>query len=241
MSGRICDLTPAQAEKLRRLRVLLDETVAQEDIKIQKDFAEFEDYWILKFLRARKFVVNDAFDMILSHLRWRRTFAGGVETITFERIEKVVRGLYCYRHFDSENRVIEWVRMGLHDKNTRDLELTQMMVVYNSEFGRRYMSPTVEYKTSVFDCTNIGHKSLDIQLGKFIAQMGAENYPETMGRLVVYNAPFIFWASWAMFKPFIDPVTASKIHFCNTIQQLEEFIPRSKIPIQNQRCYIGRQ
>jgi len=223
-------LTCEQLALLEQLKERMNNTVCSQE-SWRSDWEDFSDFWIAKFLRARKWVVEDACQMLIAHLQWRRSFAGGIETITEERVRSALHsGVYCYRHLDAQNRVIEWVRVKLYDKHTRDLELMQMMIVYNSEFGRRFMSPAVQYRTSVFDCTGVGLKQIDMTMGRFIAEMGEKNYPDTMGMLVVYNAPFCFWASWALFKPFIDPVTVSKIHFVNDLASLEKHIPRSKIP-----------
>lgn len=55
------------------------------------------------------------------------------------------------------------------------------------------------------------------------------NYPESLGSVVVYKAPWVFNQIWRIIKGWLDPVVASKIHFAKNIDELESFIPRSRI------------
>jgi len=53
-------------------------------------------------------------------------------------------------------------------------------------------------------------------------------YPETLYRLIVVNAPFLVQALWAIMKPWLDPITQSKIVWGN--DKLEKYIDKTDIP-----------
>ncbi len=36
---------------------------------------------------------------------------------------------------------------------------------------------------------------------------------QVLGQAIVVNAPFLFSASWAVIRPWLDPVTANKVRF----------------------------
>lgn len=55
------------------------------------------------------------------------------------------------------------------------------------------------------------------------------NYPESLGSVVVYKAPWVFNQIWRIIKGWLDPVVASKIHFAKNIDELETYVPRSRI------------
>lgn len=55
------------------------------------------------------------------------------------------------------------------------------------------------------------------------------NYPESLGSVLVYHAPWIFSGIWKIIKGWLDPVVASKVHFCSSLDELADFIPKSKI------------
>ena len=41
--------------------------------------------------------------------------------------------------------------------------------------------------------------------------LGQYRYPETMGKFYIINAPWGFSGAWTVVKPWLDPVTVSKI------------------------------
>ena len=64
---------------------------------------------------------------------------------------------------------------------------------------------------------------------KFMIKCFEANYPESLGSVVVYKAPWVFNQIWRIIRGWLDPVVASKIHFAKTVDELESFIPRSRI------------
>lgn len=56
------------------------------------------------------------------------------------------------------------------------------------------------------------------------------NYPESLGTVLVYKAPWVFNAVWSIVRGWLDPVVAGKVHFAKNIDELEKFIPRKQIP-----------
>lgn len=55
------------------------------------------------------------------------------------------------------------------------------------------------------------------------------NYPESLGQVLVYKAPWVFNQIWRIIKGWLDPVVASKIHFAKNVDELSNFIPRNRI------------
>jgi hypothetical protein len=46
---------------------------------------------------------------------------------------------------------------------------------------------------------------------KEAAKIGQDYYPETMGKMFIINAPFVFSSIWSMVKGWIDEKTRKKI------------------------------
>lgn len=55
------------------------------------------------------------------------------------------------------------------------------------------------------------------------------NYPESLGVAIVHKAPWVFQGIWKIIKGWLDPVVANKVHFTNSISELEQYIDKSNI------------
>lgn len=76
----------------------------------------------------------------------------------------------------------------------------------------------------------------DMNALKIMAGGLQDNYPECLGTVYVFNAPWIINGIWSMIKAWLDPVVASKVQFLSKVEQLAEFIDISNIP-----SYMGGQ
>lgn len=65
-----------------------------------------------------------------------------------------------------------------------------------------------------------------------IAETDQEYYPETLGTILVINAPIYFTCIWSVIKPWLDALIVEKIHIvgANYLPVLKEFINEDQIP-----------
>lgn len=77
--------------------------------------------------------------------------------------------------------------------------------------------------------TDFSLSNMDYSPVKFMIKCFEANYPESLGSVLVYKAPWVFSGIWKIIKGWLDPVVASKIHFASDVHELEEWIPRSQI------------
>jgi hypothetical protein len=54
-------------------------------------------------------------------------------------------------------------------------------------------------------------------------------YPDTLGVALVLNSPWLFSGCWALIKPWIDPVTATKVIFTDN-KKIPEWMDKANIP-----------
>eukprot|EP00428_Durinskia_dybowskii_P077443 CAMPEP_0170354994 /NCGR_PEP_ID=MMETSP0117_2-20130122/409_1 /TAXON_ID=400756 /ORGANISM="Durinskia baltica, Strain CSIRO CS-38" /LENGTH=508 /DNA_ID=CAMNT_0010609009 /DNA_START=73 /DNA_END=1595 /DNA_ORIENTATION=+ len=52
-------------------------------------------------------------------------------------------------------------------------------------------------------------------------KMDQEMYPETLGRIMIVNAPNVFPMIWGVMKPWFDPITAAKVKILGTDYQVK--------------------
>lgn len=84
-------------------------------------------------------------------------------------------------------------------------------------------------QTLVFDLSEFSLANMDYTPVKFIIKCFEANYPESLGSVLVYKAPWIFQGIWKIIRGWLDPVVANKVQFCSGVDELQQWIPRSQI------------
>ncbi|KAM9887120.1 hypothetical protein OXX79_013846, partial [Metschnikowia pulcherrima] len=82
----------------------------------------------------------------------------------------------------------------------------------------------------MFDLSGFSMKNADNAPVKFLTSIFEAHYPESLGIVIVHNAPWIFSTVWNIIKNWLDPVVASKIHFTKSYEDLQKFIEPKYIP-----------
>jgi hypothetical protein len=78
--------------------------------------------------------------------------------------------------------------------------------------------------------TDFSMANMDYTPVKFMIKCFEANYPESLGTVLVYKAPWVFNAVWSIVRGWLDPVVAGKVHFAKSIDELEKYVPRTQIP-----------
>ncbi|KIV99890.1 hypothetical protein, variant [Verruconis gallopava] len=209
------------------------------------------DALLLRFLRARKWDVNAALVMAISALHWRlaeshvdsdimpngeagmlecsKTQTGQKAKECEDFMSQIRMGKSFLHGRDKEGRPICYVRVRLHKPGQECEESIERFTVYTIETARMFLRPPVDTATVVFDMTDFGMANMDYAPVKFMIKCFEANYPESLGVVLVHNAPWIFNTVWKIIRGWLDPVVASKIHFTNNLKDVQEFIDYNSI------------
>ena len=209
------------------------------------------DALLLRFLRARKWDVHAALVMMVSTMHWRAQEMHVDDDIMLRGEGHAIReskssyaaekkegddfmaqlrmGKSFLHGTDKDGRPCCYVRVRLHRQGEQSDRSLERFTVYTIETARMLLRPPVDTATIVFDMTDFSMANMDYTPVKFMIKCFEANYPESLGSVLVYKSPFIFSAIWKIIRGWLDPVVASKVHFCSNVHELEEWIPRSKI------------
>ncbi|BAO40875.1 SEC14 cytosolic factor [Kluyveromyces marxianus] len=240
LPGTPGNLDAAQETALKELR---------EQLEALGYKARLDDSTLLRFLRARKFDVEAAKVMYENCEKWRKEF--GVDTIfeDFHYEEKPLVAKYYpqyYHKIDKDGRPVYIEELG-------SVNLTQMYkittqermlknLVWEYEAFVRYRLPACSRKAGYLietSCTILDLKGISISAAAQVlsyvreaSNIGQNYYPERMGKFYLINAPFGFSTAFRLFKPFLDPVTVSKIFILGSSYQkdLLKQIPAENLP-----------
>lgn len=78
--------------------------------------------------------------------------------------------------------------------------------------------------------TGFSMANMDYSPVKFMIKVFEANYPESLGAVLVHQAPWVFQGIWSVIKGWLDPVVASKVHFTKNANDLSQFIEMKHVP-----------
>ncbi|KAJ6788910.1 hypothetical protein PWT90_00121 [Aphanocladium album] len=210
------------------------------------------DVLALRFLRARKWNVQNALVMFITAVNWRKNEMkldedimlngeagalheeqngnGEAKQVGKDFLAQLRMGKSFLHGADKEGRPICVVRVRLHHGGEQTAESIEKYTVHIIETARLLINPPVETATIIFDMTNFTLANMDYAPVKFMIKCFEANYPESLGAVLIQNSPWLFQGIWRVIKPWLDPVVASKVHFTNGRSGLEEFIAPNHIP-----------
>ena len=182
------------------------------------------DAQLARNLRARKWDVLKAFEMLKKTLLWRKEYKP--ELITFEDIEEELKTGKQYRSGrDRSGRRI--IVMRPSRENTREHDGNIRLLVYTFENalwrtnGERIVrgSSNIPVLAQEQICVLINFTKWSLKLSPpwrtsmETLHIMQEHYPERLGLAVCYDPPSVFAVFWKLISPFIDVKTKSKIRF----------------------------
>ena len=227
--------------------------VTPEDIKTIQIPFEKDDYVLLRFLRARKFVIKDTKLMWDNHLKWRQeseleenlvrshediaglalkdlcefypTGYGGTDRFGRPVMIKLVgtANLPGALKSSTVEKIVTW--------ETRNSELLKNVLSLYSHKGGRH----IENFCCIVDLKGFTMSQVtnDVwKLMKLSNSTTADNYPESLGVFFILNAPFYFRAVWNVIKTFVDARTIKKFKILGSSFQgvLHEHVDIDNLP-----------
>ncbi|XP_039741215.1 SEC14-like protein 5 [Pteropus medius] len=209
-------LTPMQESCLIQLRRWLQENHKG---KIPKD------QHILRFLRARDFHLDRAREMLCQSLSWRKQHQVDLLLQTWcppALLEEFFAGGWHYQ--DIDGRPLYILRLGHMDtkglmKAMGEEALLQHVLSVNEEGQRRCEGNTKQYGrpisswTCLVDLEGLNMRHLwrpGVKALLRMIEVVEDNYPETLGRLLIVRAPRVFPVLWTLISPFINENTRQK-------------------------------
>ncbi|XP_036135752.1 SEC14-like protein 5 [Molossus molossus] len=209
-------LTPMQESCLIQLRHWLQETHKG---KIPKD------QHILRFLRARDFHLDKAREMLCQSLSWRKQHQVDLLLQTWHPpalLEEFYAGGWHYQ--DTDGRPLYILRLGHMDtkglmKAVGEEALLQHVLSVNEEGQKRCEGNTKQFGrpisswTCLVDLEGLNMRHLwrpGVKALLRMIEVVEDNYPETLGRLLIVRAPRVFPVLWTLISPFINENTRQK-------------------------------
>lgn len=203
------------------------------------------DNFILRFVRARANNHEETMKMLVKSLHWRKHEVA-VESLLREGdapsvvtgnnpgfVKNFVVNKAFVRGQDRNKNPLFIFQSRKHFASDSSLAGTERYALLIIEWCRlflREVNESVDLCSLMFDLSGFSLKNADNAPVKFLTSIFEAHYPESLGVVIVHNAPWIFSTVWSIIKNWLDPVVASKIHFTKGYEELQKFIEPKHIP-----------
>lgn len=173
------------------------------------------EHCYVRYLRARSWDLKKAVKMLKGTLEWRLTYKPHL--IRWEEVEpEALTGKQMiYPVPDKEGRPV--VLMRSRNENTKNEDNKIKFLIYHLEMASRQADATgVGKMTWLIDFEGYAMRNAPaIKTSLSCLHILQNHYPERLACAICFHAPSLFSLTYKAVSPFIDPVTANKIHFIN--------------------------
>eukprot|EP00928_Gymnodinium_smaydae_P038195 TRINITY_DN2638_c0_g1_i1.p1 TRINITY_DN2638_c0_g1~~TRINITY_DN2638_c0_g1_i1.p1 ORF type:complete len:394 (-),score=46.02 TRINITY_DN2638_c0_g1_i1:144-1289(-) len=243
MAGYIGSLAAEHVSALRKLKHLA--TTSLGSIKpFLLHSGESEEQLLLRFLRARKFDVVKAFDMLKADFEWRReeevsALASRTENEVLGSNREAVHATMPWKHIgsDRQGRPIIAKHMGHKcdlSKLMRQMTIEELMQYHiwqqenccklMAEQSRR-LGVSVEQYIFAIDASQWYYglaTCKTLQFLRSVAAVDSDHYPERLAFCVIVNASPALALLWRIAKSWLTPRQQAKFRFCTTSAEARE-------------------
>ncbi|XP_061339737.1 patellin-4 [Gastrolobium bilobum] len=205
------------------------------------------DVVLLKFLRAREFKVNDAFEMLKKTLKWRRE--SKIDSVLDEEFCSDLASAAYMNGVDHEGHPVCYNIFGVFDneelyqktfgtEEKRNEFLRWRFQVMEKGIQKLNLKPGgVSSLLQINDLKNSpGPSKKELRIAtKLTVAMLQDNYPEMVAKNIFINVPFWYYALNALLSPFLTQRTKSKFVVARpakVTETLVKYIPIEEIPVQ---------
>lgn len=243
-SGHLETMTPEERTVMLQVKAFLKETYGIDCKKV------WNHWFILRFCRARKFVLNDIVIMIKDYMNWCGEMEmhkiGELDMAQFDLLKKS----YDHGYYNTD-------RMGrpVYIEHVKHMNADAIFGNYSDLLLQKYYVQSYERLLHIVfpECSRVAGRRIDrtcgiIELkdvnvlklftGKIKAflnialNIGQKYYPETMDIMFILHAGLLFSGIWAVVKHLLDVRTQKKINIIsgNGRDQLVKVIAPENLP-----------
>lgn len=219
---------------------------------VLENLDKYDDLYLLRFLRARKFDLEKTMVMFKKFIQWRIDTKVDEIRDNFEFTEIFeVKKLYPHSYHKTDKigrpiyiEVLSKVELDALFKLTTEERMTKYYIrEYERLMQRRFpacsavIKKPVEQSLTILDMDGVGIGRIVGKTRQFIqlaSNIGQDYYPEMLGTMMLLNTGFFFNAVWAIVKTFVDEKTRKKINLLGGSykSKLLELVDAENLPSQ---------
>lgn len=242
--GRLGNLTGDETEILDAFRAHVKDEMKVTDPK-------FDDWYLLRFLRSRKFKLPDTITMFETFINWRKSFN------TDHMIENDFSQIDSFSKDNWEHGYYSTTRDGypVYIERYAKTDINKVLTTYTTEQIQQYYVNSYEIMLHCIwpECSRVAGRRIDalvtildfkgLGIGRMLkadtrAFLGLatgicqDYYPECSGKMFLINTSMTFGALWAILKLMINKKTRDKISVLGSkyMKEVNKFVDMDNLP-----------
>lgn len=190
-------------------------------------YEEFSHTTYRRFLIGRKRNIQVALRDLIRFAKWRDEH--NAKSLTIEDCGDYGKRRVSFLHGrDKRNRPVVVTLSRRQPGFDRDIGEVAKYIIYVFDQALAASLPEDEKILSLIDLSGFSLRNMDFETARIYFNCLQLYYPETLGQLLILNAPIVFSACWAIIRPWLDTDTAMKIKFIR-YDELDEYIDKDQI------------
>ncbi|XP_054159375.1 motile sperm domain-containing protein 2-like [Oppia nitens] len=191
------------------------------------DTIRTNDWYVKRFLLARRRDVDQAFHMIRDTMRWRQQFGlSDMKDTDFPAEFYKVGGLFSYEK-DLEGNVVIYLRIRMHRKIPEMAEPIKKFLMFivnkvDKEVDGNGMA-------IVFDCSGAGYSNMDMDFLSFLITAGNSYFPVGLKYILVYELSWLLNAFRKIAMSLIPQTFLPLIKFADK-SNVKQYITTEALP-----------
>ncbi|XP_040122534.1 motile sperm domain-containing protein 2 isoform X1 [Oryx dammah] len=186
-----------------------------------------DDNWVESYLAWRHNVVDETLKMLDESFQWRKEMA--VNDLTEASIPRwllEIGGIYLHG-YDKEGNKLFWIRVKYHIKDHKTiLDKKKLIAFWLERYAKRENGKPV---TVMFDLSETGLNSIDMDFVRFIINCFKVYYPKYLSKMVIFDMPWIMNAAFKIVKTWLGPEAVSLLKFTSK-NDIQDYVSVEYLP-----------
>ncbi|KAK7796864.1 hypothetical protein U0070_021147 [Myodes glareolus] len=186
-----------------------------------------DDNWVESYLLGRHNVVDETLKMLDESFQWRKEFSvNDLNESSIPRWLLELGGIYLHG-YDKEGNKLFWIRVKYHIKDQKTImDKKKLIAFWLERYAKRENGKPI---TVMFDMSETGLNSIDMDFVRFIINCFKVYYPKYLSKIVIFDMPWIMNAAFKIVKSWLGPEAVSLLKFTSK-NEIQDYVSVEYLP-----------
>ncbi|XP_003791903.1 motile sperm domain-containing protein 2 isoform X2 [Otolemur garnettii] len=186
-----------------------------------------DDNWVESYLCWRHYSVDETLKMLDESFQWRKEIS--VNDLNESSIPRwlLEMGIIYLHGYDKEGNKLFWIRVKYHTKDQKTISDKKKLIAFWLErYAKRENGKPI---TVMFDLSETGINSMDMDFVRFIINCFKVYYPKYLSKIVIFDMPWLMNAAFKIVKSWLGPEAMSLLKFTGK-NEVQDYVSVEYLP-----------